>query len=224
MTRNKILLVDDDTDMQRLLAALLSQAGYQSVTADSGEMALSVFASQQPVLVILDILLQGSMDGVEVCRQLRAQSTVPIMMLTGQQTDAYFIRSLEEAGADDYVTKPFSGRHVLARIRALLRRAGKSQEPIIHGPLRLDLVARKFFVNNHEIALTPHEFMLLELFMRHPGQALSRRELLDLGWEAGFNGVDRVVDVHVSSLRRKLKGVGRYITAVRGIGYRFEIR
>ncbi len=222
----KVLVVDDDLTLVAALRYNLEREGFQVLEAGDGEMALELARSQAPDLVILDVLLPG-LDGFEVCRRLRRQSAVPIIMLTakGEETDR--VVGLE-LGADDYVTKPFSMRELLARVRALLRRAegGAAQgETIVCGDLRLDLRRRQAYRHDTPLPLKPKEFDLLAFFMRHRGRAFTRQELLDQVWGYQYAGDTRTVDVHVRWLREKIEETPskptRIIT-IRGVGYRFE--
>lgn len=217
----KILVVDDEFSIRDLLSGYLSKAGYEVIAVMDGEAALEAAALHKPALVVLDLLLPGELDGWEVCRALRARSNVPILMLTSLARDEQQVAGLE-LGADDYVTKPFSPRQVVARVKALLRRAGHPGLPLTRGPIQLDPISHSVHVNDQPVSLTGQEYALLEVFMRSPGRAFTRAELLDRCWEPGFDGVDRVIDVHLASLRRKLGTAGRLIVTVRGVGYRFE--
>lgn len=218
-----ILVVDDEFTIRDLLQGYLRKAGYQVITAVDGESALEIFTEKSPSLVVLDVMLPGELDGWEVCRHLRETSNTPILMLTSLVGDSNQVTGLE-LGADDYVTKPFSPRQVVARVKALLRRAGYSGQPLQRGAIQLDPVARTVEVDGRAVLLTGHEFALLEMLLRNPGRAFSRAELLDRCWEPGFEGVDRVVDVHMAAVRRKLGSHKNMIATVRGIGYRFDER
>jgi DNA-binding response OmpR family regulator len=217
-----ILVVDDDFNIRDLLSGYLQKSGYEVVTASDGPSALDLAEERRPALVVLDVMLGGDMDGYEICRVLRARSRVPVLLLTSLGADAQQITGLE-AGADDYVVKPFSLRQVVARIRAILRRAGLVEgDRLEFGPLTLNATQRRVTVNGEPVALTGHEFALLEALMRRPERIFTREDLLNQCWEAGFDGTDRVVDVHLASLRRKLGPAAALITTVRGVGYRFE--
>lgn len=217
-----ILVVDDDFNIRDLLSGYLQKSGYEVVTASDGPSALDLAEERRPALVVLDVLLGGDMDGYEICRVLRARSRVPVLLLTSLGADAQQITGLE-AGADDYVVKPFSLRQVVARIRAILRRAGLAEgDRLEFGPLTLNATQRRVTVNGEPVALTGHEFALLEALMRRPERIFTREDLLNQCWEASFDGTDRVVDVHLASLRRKLGPAAALITTVRGVGYRFE--
>jgi len=222
----KVLVVDDEPTLVAALRYTLEREGFQVLEAGDGETALQLARSQSPDIVILDVLLPG-LDGFEVCRRLRRESSVPIIMLTakGEETDR--VVGLE-LGADDYVAKPFSMRELLARVRALLRRAQGLQpqgEAIVSGDLRLDLRRREAYRGDVPLPLKHKEFDLLAFFMRHRGRAFSREELLDQVWGYEYAGDTRTVDVHVRWLREKIEETPskptRIIT-VRGLGYRFE--
>lgn len=218
---HQILVVDDDDALRAVIHEGLTRAGYLVQTAMNGTAALRLFEQEHPALVILDVMLGDEPDGWEVCRILRARSNVSILMLTSLADDAHQITGLD-LGADDYLTKPFRLQHLLARVRAVLRRAGYSGAPLRAGPLALDPVQREVLVDDNPLSLTRLEFALLETLMRHPGRAFTRAELIDHCWEPGFDGVDRVVDVHLAAVRRKLGHWGKLIKAVRGIGYQFS--
>ena len=212
-----ILLVEDDPRLRQTLADWLELSNYQVVAVEDGVQAFQEFEARRPSLVVLDLLLP-EVDGWEVCRQLRARSNVPIIIVTALADEASQVRALD-LGADDYLAKPVSGRVLLARIKALLRRAGVGGSPVLFGPLRFDPQTQVVAVRGQAVGLTPHEAALLEALMRQPERTFSRAELLEHCWEVGFSGVDRVVDVHIASLRRKL-GDPELIRTVRGRGYR----
>ncbi len=222
----KVLVVDDEPTLVAALRYNLEREGFQVLEAGDGESALHLARSQSPDLVILDVLLPG-LDGFEVCRRLRRESAVPIIMLTAKGEEMDRVVGLE-LGADDYVPKPFSMRELLARVRALLRRAeGATAQAtsIVSGDLRLDLRRRQVFRNEVPLPLKPKEFDLLAFFMRHRGRAFSREELLEQVWGYDYAGDSRTVDVHVRWLREKIEetpGKPTRIITVRGLGYRFE--
>ncbi len=216
-----VLVVDDDQNILDLLTGYLRHAGYQVVTATDGQMALNCFEQYQPILVVLDLMMPR-IDGWEVCRQLRSRSDVPVLILSARAEEVDRLSGLG-LGADDYVTKPFSPREVVARVRGILRRAGYEGRPLRYGPLELDPVTRTVTLHKQPVSLTAREFALLETLIRHPGRVFRRTELLDRCWEPGFEGVDRVVDVHIASLRRKLgddPSDPGLIFTLRGVGYR----
>jgi DNA-binding response OmpR family regulator len=224
-----ILVVEDERDLNNLVRRHLEAEGHQVVQAFDGPSALEEASRARPDLVILDWMLPR-LDGLEVCRRIRQESVVPILMLTARSEEVDRVVGLE-VGADDYLTKPFGIRELLARARALLRRveldreagsAGASPSSLAVGPLRVDLVEHSATVDGHLVDLTPKEFELLALLVRHPGRAFSRDYLIERVWGYDANGSDRTVDTHVLRLRRKLGAVGDWIETVWGIGYRLS--
>ena len=228
-----ILLVDDDAMLRETLALSLRGSGFEVLTAADGLAALAEAQARAPNLVILDLMLP-ELDGLTVCRTLRQTTDIPILMLTARTGELDKIVGLE-SGADDYLTKPFSVGELLARIRALLRRAGprppsdvlRSGDPSTgSGPaLVLNLVSRRASVGDQELSLSPKEFSLLAELIRHRGAVLSRDLLLTRVWGYDYVGDSRTVDVHVRWLREKIEAdpaTPRRIVTVRGIGYRFE--
>lgn len=220
-------MVDDNEKIVNLVQAYLKQDGYRVLTAHNGVQALELARRKRPDLMILDLLLPG-MDGLDVCRVLRAEGNeVPIIMLTAKTTEADKLVGLE-LGADDYVTKPFSPRELIARVRAVLRRVGEKapQVPseIQRGDLVVDFVRHEVRVQGNPIRLTPTEFRLLEVLIKEPGRAFSRLELLDQVFGYDFEGLERTVDVHVMNLRRKIEpnpSQPIYVQTVYGVGYKF---
>lgn len=217
-----ILVIEDDPDMRDYLAECLHDGGYRTLTAPDGASALRALAERRPALMVLDVMLAGPLTGWEVCQQARAISTVPILMLTSLADQADQTLGLN-LGADDYIVKPVTPRHLLARVHALLRRTGQGADVIQAGPLTLDMGQRALRVYDQPVALTRLEFDLLAVLARKPNRVFTRGELLQLVWDPTFDGVDRVVDVHLSSLRRKLGPAGRMIRAVRGVGYQLAL-
>jgi len=222
----KILVVDDEPTLVATVKYNLEREGYRVVTAVDGESGLSMARVERPDLIILDLMLPG-LDGFEVCRILRREMTAPILMLTAKTGEVDKVVGLE-LGADDYVTKPFSMRELLARVRALLRRAEKpaaEAEVVTAGGLQIDLAKREASKRGQPLSLKPKEFELLAFFLRNRGRAFSRDQLLDQIWGYDFAGDTRTVDVHVRWLRQKIEDnpakPTRLIT-VRGLGYRFE--
>lgn len=220
-----ILLIDDDPMITGPLARALSEAGYAVQVAHSGEVGLTLAQAVQPDLVILDIMLPG-MDGWQVCQALRRRSAVPILMLTALGDEVDRILGLE-LGADDYLTKPFSTRELVARTRAMLRRVDLDRRPpggeLIIGDLRLNLEARRLFKGDRELSLRHKEFELLSLLMSRQGDVLSRAQLFDQIWGTEWLGDTRTLDVHIRWLREKIEddpGRPLYIRTVRGTGYR----
>jgi DNA-binding response OmpR family regulator len=226
------LLVDDEDSVRKVLAFPLERDGYSVVQAADGEDALRQFAAQPVDLVVLDIMLP-KLDGLEVCKRLRATSTVPIIMLTARDDELDKVIGLE-LGADDYITKPFSIREFRSRVRALLRRArtphdlgGDGGAVIEHGDLRIDVSRRSVEVRGEPVQLTYVEFELLRTLAGSPGRVFSRRMLLESLWKSADYRDPRTIDVHVRHLREKLEAEPRtpeYILTVRGVGYRFKDR
>ena len=223
----RILVVDDDREIVRLLRAYLEQAGYQVFSAYDGETALHVIRRERPDLVVLDLMLPDR-DGWDVTRVVRGDpglAATPILMLTARVEDHDKIVGLE-MGADDYVSKPFNPREVMARIRAVLRRAHGEPAPprvIQSGELVMDLDQHQARFGVHPVRLTPTEFCLLQALAEHPGHALTRLELIEKGLGYSYEGLDRTVDSHIKNLRRKLREAGAgpdLIETVFGVGYR----
>jgi DNA-binding response OmpR family regulator len=220
-----VLVVEDDKTVRETLALNLDSEGYKVYTAEDGEQGLEVARERKPDLVVLDVMLPN-LDGLTVCRILRRESEVPIILLTARGTETDKIIGLE-TGADDYVVKPFALGEFLARVRAALRR-GRSPSPVTElssSDLRLDLVARRAFLGDDEIQLAPREFELLATLMRNSGAVLSRDLLLARVWGDDYPGDSRTVDVHIRWLRQKIEpdpSKPERIVTVRGVGYRFE--
>jgi DNA-binding response OmpR family regulator len=226
-----ILLVDDEDSVQKLLAYPLERDGFRVLQARDGEEALARFASEDVDLVVLDLMLP-KLDGLEVCRRLRAASEVPIIMLTARDDELDKVVGLE-LGADDYITKPFSIREFRSRVRALLRRAsatranGGPRDVISSHGLTIDLGRRAVEIGGRSVQLTYVEFELLRTLAGHPGRVYSRRMLLESLWGAADYREPRTIDVHVRHLREKLEpdpAEPEYILTVRGVGYRFRDR
>ena len=222
-SKGSILLVEDEQAIADLVRAYLKRDGFGVVWARSGEQALEELARHPVRLVVLDIGLPG-IDGFEVCRRLRARTSVPILILSARDDEVDRVAGLE-AGADDYVTKPFSPRELVARVKAILRRAGSGGEgddgagPLVVGDVVLDRAARTVTVAGEPVEPTGREFDLLAALLSHPGVVLSRDRLLELVWGGEFPGGTRTVDVHVAQLRAKL-GCPELIQTVRGAGYK----
>ena len=222
----KILVVDDELTLLNTVRAYLEQEGYTVQTATNGRSALHVFRDFQPDLVVLDIMLP-EIDGLEVLRQLRQSSDVYVIMLTAKADETDKIIGLG-LGADDYVTKPFSPRELVARVKAALRRiggdGGKKTE-LISQQVRLDVEARLAWKEEQHLDLTPIEFDLLYTLMRHHGRALSREQLIEQVWHYDYYGDERVVDVHIGRLRKKIEDDPTHPTLIATVwsaGYRFE--
>jgi len=221
VSQETILVVDDEQHIVELAQMYLEQAGYLVESASDGQEALTLSRRVRPALVVLDLMLPG-LDGWEVCRRLRAESDVPVIMLTARSDDVDRIVGLE-LGADDYVTKPFNPRELVARVRAVLRRYQKSVRPdqaVGVGQLRVDPASREARVGARLVDLRPKEFDLLLALVEHQGLVLSRDQLLDLVWGYDFPGGTRTVDAHISHLRARLEGSGVEIETHRGIGYK----
>jgi DNA-binding response OmpR family regulator len=225
----RILLVDDEQPIQKLLSYPLEKEGYEVVSARDGEEALASFEEGQFDLVVLDIMLP-KVDGLEVCRRLRAQSSVPIIMLTAKAEEFDKVIGLE-LGADDYITKPFSMREFRSRVRAALRRAEMApdtdagEEPLVRGDLRIDFAKRSTELGEMPVELTYVEFEILAVLARHPGRVYTRDMLLDRVWGDSAFRDQRTIDVHIRHLREKLERDPKnpeYLLTVRGVGYRFR--
>ena len=223
----KILVVDDEPTLVATLKYNLERDGFQVVTAEDGESALNLARSHRPDLVLLDLMLPG-LDGFQVCRILRREMQAPILMLTAKGDEIDKVVGLE-LGADDYVTKPFSMRELLARVRALLRRADirpeGEREVLTSGDLSLDLAKREATRSARAVPLKPKELELLAFFLRNRQRAFTREQLLNQIWGYDYAGDTRTVDVHVSWLRQKIEDQPQKparIVTVRGLGYRFD--
>lgn len=221
--RARILLVDDERPLLESVRFALQREGYQVTEAEDGLVALELAQSQRFDLVILDVMLPG-MSGFELCRILRQESDVPILLLTARTAESDRVVGLD-LGADDYVTKPFSMRELMARVRAALRRRGMQQTaPLSVGDVVLEPARHEVRCGEKVLRLAPKEYDLLQVLLRHAGRVLSRDQLLEQVWGYDYPGDERTVDVHVSWLRRKLREAGSSvrIEAVRGVGYRLE--
>jgi DNA-binding response OmpR family regulator len=222
---DKILLVEDEAKIARTLRLYLEQAGYQVTAVDDGALAMPAFRREQPDLVILDLMLPH-VDGWELCRQMRQVSGVPIVMLTARSEETDRILGLE-LGADDYISKPFSPREVVARVRAVLRRSQgvlPSGRVMRAGDVVVDLDRREVTAGGRRVELTPIEFDLLAALVRQPGQVFTRMKLLEQLGDAAYAGYERAVDQHIKNLRAKLGDDARnprYILTVFGVGYKF---
>jgi two-component system response regulator MprA len=215
----RILAVDDDPAVLHALRRALALEGYEVVVAADGETALALADAQPPDLVILDVMLPG-LDGLTVCRRLRAKSAGPIMLLTARDTVPDRVAGLDE-GADDYVVKPFALEELLARVRALLRRNQPAGKSLAYEDVVLDPETKEVSRGGETLRLTPNEFKLLETFLRHPRRVLTREQLAQQVWGIAYEGESNFIDVAVKELRRKLEAGGRprLIQTVRGFGY-----
>ena len=229
MAFQTILVVDDEAHIVEVVRDYLKQAGYRVLAAYDGRTALSLARHERPDLVVLDLMLPGDLDGLDVCRHMRRDpglAEVPIIMLTARVEETDKLVGLE-LGADDYVTKPFSPREVVARVRAVLRRArghGPPPGKIHAGELVIDLFNRSVTVGGQPISLTPTEFDLLAVMARNPGRPFSRAQLMDLVYDVAYDGYDRAIDSHIKNLRRKIEAEPRQphrILTIYGVGYKF---
>ena len=223
MPGKKILVVDDDTRTVELVKLYLNRDGYRVITATDGIEALRLARESHPELIVLDIMLPG-IDGLEICRTLRTEFDVPIIMLTAMTTDDDRLRGLD-IGADDYVTKPFSPRELAARVRAVLRRLPGERGPdkVSYGPLTVNYLEHEAYLNGKPLNLSPIEFKLLGVFVKEPRRVFSRAEIIEKALGYDFDGFDRTIDVHILKLRRKLEPNPRrpkFIKTVYGAGYK----
>jgi two-component system response regulator RegX3 len=225
MTR--VLVVEDEESFSDALSYMLRREGFDAVVSSTGPGALDEFDRGGADIVLLDLMLPG-LSGTEVCRTLRAKSSVPIIMLTAKDTEIDKVVGLE-LGADDYVTKPYSARELVARIRAVLRRRGEAEAPLDAvleaGPVRMDVERHVVAVDGEQVALPLKEFDLLELLMRNAGRVLTRMQLIDRVWGSDYVGDTKTLDVHVKRLRAKIEpdpANPKYLLTVRGLGYKLE--
>ena len=232
MADESILVIEDEENLGEVLRYNLEREGYRVCASKDGAVGLETARSQKPDLIILDVMLP-SLDGLEVCRILRRESDVPILILTAKGEEIDRVVGLE-LGADDYVTKPFSMREVIARVRGMLRRShagvggntlGDSRRPIVVGDLEMDLEGHTAKLRGEPLALKPREFDLLALLASHKGRAFTRDQILEQVWGHDYFGETRTVDVHIRWLREKLQSYPnppQRIITIRGVGYRFE--
>ena len=224
----KILVVEDESSLSEPLAYLLGKEGFEVVVCETGPDAIAEFNRSGADLILLDLMLPG-LSGTEVCRTIRAKSDVPIIMLTAKDTEVDKVVGLE-LGADDYVTKPYSARELVARIRAVLRRrtdVGSSNESMLEaGSVKIDVDRHMVYVNGVQTSLPLKEFDLLELLVRNAGRVLTRAQLIDRVWGSDYFGDTKTLDVHVKRLRAKIEADPAepiFIQTVRGLGYKFEV-
>lgn len=224
MSKERVLVVEDDLDIARVVRAYLEREGYSVEVAHDGRDGLQSALNDPPALIVLDWMLPG-LDGIELLNRLRGTVDTPVIMLTARGEHDDRVEGFR-SGADDYVPKPFHPPELVARIQAVLRRSKPEQadEPVQVGELSLDVLKQKATLAGEKVALTALEFDLLRILASHPGRIFGRNELLDRVWGRDFTGVDRVVDVHIFKLRQKLEGGDRrsLIETVRGVGYRFR--
>ncbi len=227
MSKGTILAIDDEKDLLELLRYNLEKEGFDVILATDGASGFEIATKHKPDLIVLDVMMPG-LDGLEVCRQLRDNARtarIPLIMLTARTTEADRVVGLE-LGADDYVTKPFSPRELVARVRALLRRVARQQEPeslVRRGELRIDVGRHEVSFAGREVQLTATEFRILQFLASRPGRVLSRDEIIDSALDRGEAVFDRTIDVHITAIRRKLGQGGEYIETVRGFGYKFRV-
>ncbi len=230
--REKLLVVEDDPAIQRMISDYFRHTGYEVITAGDGETGVRMALSDKPTVIILDLMLP-KLDGLSVCRQVREKSpNIPIIMLTAKDDLVDKVLGLE-MGADDYMTKPFSLRELEARLKSLLRRIrtkaveedDSDQAPIVRGDLRIDPARREVTIAGRSIDLTPKEFELLTLFASHPGRVYSRKYLLENIWDYTYGGYDRTIDSHINRLRSKVEedpDEPKLVLTVWGVGYKFN--
>jgi two-component system response regulator RegX3 len=225
----RVLVVEDEESFSDALSYMLRKEGFEVAIAATGPDALDQFERNGADLVLLDLMLPG-LPGTEVCRQLRAKSNVPVIMVTAKDSEIDKVVGLE-IGADDYVTKPYSTRELVARIRAVLRRRGEPEADgagpgaLEAGPVRMDVDRHVVTVDGAKVDLPLKEFDLLEMLLRNAGRVLTRMQLIDRVWGADYVGDTKTLDVHVKRLRAKIEpdpGAPRYLVTVRGLGYKFE--
>ena len=225
---SKVLVVEDEESFSDALSYMLRREGYEVAVADTGPEALETFDRSGADLVLLDLMLPG-LSGTEVCRALRQRSNVPIIIVTARDSEVDKVVGLE-LGADDYVTKPFSSRELVARIRAVLRRGGEGSDDLLPsmleaGPVRMDVERHTVLVDGAQVAMPLKEFDLLEFLLRNTGRVLTRGQLIDRVWGSDYVGDTKTLDVHVKRLRSKIEpdpANPKFLLTVRGLGYKFE--
>lgn len=224
--KKKVLVIEDNPYTSDMVRKYLSRHDYEVLTANDGEEGLRLAREENPALILLDLMLPG-IDGTKICRTLREESAVPIIMLTARVEEEDRVAGLE-IGADDYITKPFSLKELIARMRAVLRRLSPDEiergpSQLTYGDIKVDVNSRQVHIGGTEVNLTPIEFHILVLLVREPKKVFSREEIIARVFDIAFDGFDRAVDAHISRLRRKLKTeVSGYIQTVYGRGYRLS--
>jgi len=224
MVRKRILIIDDDASISKLVSDVLTEEGFTVITAGCGEEGISKVHRSKPNLIILDLRLPD-MDGFQICQTLKKDksiSSIPIIMLTVKSAKSSTVAGLE-MGADDYIVKPFNEEELVARVKTVLRRAGgveKVEEVLEYGDIQLNLDKHTVFIKGKEIDLTPTEFNLLQILIKKKGHVLNRSFLLEAVWGYEYFGTTRTVDVHIGRLREKLGPLGEKIETVEGVGYR----
>lgn len=224
MERLKVLVVDDESRMRKLVRDFLTKAGYDVLEAGDGEEALDIFFKQKDIaLIVLDVMMPR-MDGWQVCREVRAYSAVPVIMLTARGDEQDELQGFQ-LGVDEYIVKPFSPKILVARIEAILRRSSRQNEEstLKCGGIEIDKAAHQVFIDGQPIDLSYKEFELLTYFVENRGIALSREKILNHVWNYDYFGDARTIDTHVKKLRSKLGDRGRYIKTIWGMGYKFEV-
>ncbi len=223
---NTVLVIEDDFHTTELVRLYLANDGHQVLTANTGPEGLTKARESEPDLIVLDLMLPG-LDGLDICREIRTESDVPIVMLTARVEEEDLLAGLG-FGADDYVTKPFRPRELAARVKAVLRRTGRENSAgvgdLAYGPFRINQRDHSVFADGRSLSLTPTEYRILLLLLREPGRTFSRDQIIDRAFDNDYDGFDRTVDTHIYSLRRKLEAPlngERYIHTIYGIGYRF---
>lgn len=225
----KVLIIDDELDMRKLIELMLTNSGLHILSAADGQEAYAILENEQVDLILLDVMMPKE-DGFQVCRNIRLTSDIPIIFLTARDANEDKVKGLT-IGGDDYIIKPFTASELVARIHAVLRRAGRmvyevEQKLLTRGCIKLDEISRKVTVNGVDVPLTLKEYELLYLFMQNPANVYSREQLLERVWNMEYSGGTRTVDTHIKTLRLKLgrqsKEASDYIQTVWGIGYRFE--
>jgi two-component system, OmpR family, response regulator BaeR len=224
-SNHQILLVEDEIKISQVLCEYLQRAGYTVVCLRRGDEVIPQVKKNPPALILLDIMLPG-MDGIEICRELRKFSNIPVIMITARVDEIDRLLGLE-LGADDYICKPFSPREVVARVKAVLRRIQPRQTEIqlTVGGISLDAERHRVLISGREVKLTPCEFQLLKALLAHPNRVFSRSELLNLVQGYGFEGYDRTIDTHIKNLRKKVATMApgqELVSTVYGIGYKFS--
>lgn len=224
MDKVKILIADDEPRMRKLLSDFLKKEGYSVYEADDGKQAIEIFYSERDFdLVVLDVMMPF-LDGWAVCREIRASSKVPIVMLTARSEEADELFGFE-LGADEYITKPFSPMILVARVQALLRRSGKEGKSAkSYDGFIIDEEGHVVYIDGDAVDLSPKEFELLVYLAENEGIALSREQILNFVWNYDYFGDERTVDTHIKKLRLKLGNKGEYIQTIRGLGYKFEVK
>lgn len=221
MDNAKILIVEDEDRMRRLIKDYLKREGYSTIEAEDGKEAIEIFNNNDIDLVILDIMLP-KYDGWTVCREIRKSSSLPIIILTARSEESDELFGFE-LGADEYITKPFSPKILIARVKALLKRVIVKEKISLLEGIEIDSNAHRVYIDSKEIDLTPKEYELLSYLAKNEGKALNRDSILNNVWGFDYYGDYRTVDTHIKRLRVKLKDKSEFIQTVRGIGYRFEV-